>query len=200
MQPLGFGLVIEIEMNVQPDYEIVHEDLIDGCKRGDGTAFREIYRLYSRAMYNTCLRMMNNREEAEDILQESFASAFRNIHRYRKESAFGAWLKQIVINRCINALNKRSLQLAELKEGYEFKDEDTEERNVPDSYDVAMVKQAIAKLPDGYRSVLNLYLLEGYDHKEIAEILSISESTSKTQYLRAKKRLQSILKEMPYEG
>jgi RNA polymerase sigma-70 factor (ECF subfamily) len=148
------------------------------------------------------MRMMNGREEAEDLLQDAFVAAFKNIHYYREESTFGSWLKRIVINKCINAINKKSVALTELNEEI-TKEEELEDEGsdnlIYEELSVDGIKHAIAKLSDGYRTVLTLYLLEGYDHLEIAEILGISESTSKTQYLRAKKRLREILKEQGYE-
>jgi RNA polymerase sigma-70 factor (ECF subfamily) len=189
-------------MIVEAPFEIKHLDLVNRCKQGDDRAFHELYKLYSRAMFNICVRMMNSREEAEDLLQDAFVSAFKNIDYYREESTFGSWLKRIVINKCINAINKKSVELAELNESI-TKEEELEDEGSGDllyeELSVDGIKHAIAKLSTGYRTVLTLYLLEGYDHLEIAEILGISESTSKTQYLRAKKRLREILKEHGYE-
>lgn len=189
-------------MIVQAEFEIAHEEIIDRCQSGDSTAYKELYQLYSRAMFNICMRMLNSREEAEDLLQDAFISAFKNIHYYRKESTFGSWLKRIVINKCINAINKKKVQTSELNERITEDDSLEDEVYDPldyDDYGVLKIKEAIAQLSDGYRTVLTLYLLEGYDHSEIAGILSISESTSKTQYLRAKKKLRDILQSIGYE-
>ncbi len=144
-------------------------------------------------MYNLAYRMMNNREDAEDILQESFTEAFKKLKSFRYESTFGSWIKSIVINKSINQLRKRKLVFA----SDDFIDEPLEEEdNNPDlKGDMQKVFDSIQKLPSGYRLVLTLYLLEGYDHKEIASILDISESTSKSQYLRAKLRLKQLLME-----
>ena len=153
-------------------------------------------------MFNICLRMLNSREEAEDLLQDAFVSAFKNIKYYRFESSFGSWLKRIVINKCINAINKKSVALTELNEEITKEEEIEDEGSgilIYEELDVNGIKSAINKLSDGYRTVLTLYLLEGYYHLEIAEILGISESTSKTQYLRAKKKLREILKASGYE-
>ncbi len=189
-------------MIVEAPFEIKHLDLVFRCKEGDERAFQELYKLYSRAMFNICVRMMNSHEEAEDLLQEAFISAFNNIDYYREESTFGSWLKRIVINKCINAINKKSVELTELNEQITREEELEDEGSAELLYEelsVDGIKTAIAQLSDGYRTVLSLYLLEGYDHLEIAEILGISESTSKTQYLRAKKRLREILKQQGYE-
>ena len=202
MQPHKQLHVNRSVMIVEAPFEIKHLDLVNRCKQGDDRAFHELYKLYSPAMFNICVRMMNSREEAEDLLQDAFVSAFKNIDYYREESTFGSWLKRIVINKCINAINKKSVELAELNESI-TKEEELEDEGSGDllyeELSVDGVKQAIAKLSAGYRTVLTLYLLEGYDHLEIAGILGISESTSKTQYLRAKKRLREILKEHGYE-
>ncbi|MGB0431306.1 MAG: RNA polymerase sigma factor [Bacteroidia bacterium] len=189
-------------MIAEAPFEIKHLDLVNRCKQGDQRAFHKLYLLYSRAMFNICVRMMNNREEAEDLLQDAFVSAFKNIQNYREESTFGSWIKRIVINKCINAINKKSVELTELNEQIAKEDELEDEGSADLFYEdlsVDGIKQGIAQLSDGYRTVITLYLLEGYDHLEIAEILGISESTSKTQYLRAKKRLREILKQQGYE-
>lgn len=187
-------------MMTQPAIEPTEESLVIAARDNDRKAQYELYNRYARAMFNIACRMMNKREEAEDILQESFVSAFQNMRNYRFDSTFGAWLKRIVINQCINALKKKQLALAELDESRVEEVEDSTEEEAIDSYKLDKVRKAISRLPDGYRTVLTLYLIEGYDHQEIAEILSLSESTSKTQYFRAKKRLKTLLKEDQYEG
>lgn len=144
-------------------------------------------------MFNVGYRITKSEEDAEDVLQEAFISAFRNLDNYRGDATFGAWLKRIVVNKAINALNKRKHEL--IPDGDEQWDV-AEEDNVTEYREdltVERVKKAIEKLPDGYRTVLSLYLLEGYDHQEIGEILGISESTSKSQLNRAKAKLKEIL-------
>jgi RNA polymerase sigma factor (sigma-70 family) len=144
-------------------------------------------------MYNVAVRIVNHNGEAEDVLQDAFLDAFQKIHDFRQTSTFGAWLKQIVINRALNQLRNRKVQLVDIDESLDIGDEhpyDEEEVN----YDIQRVQHAIQQLPDGFRTVICLYLLEGYDHEEIAEVLGIAESTSRTQYIRAKKRLLEILK------
>lgn len=170
----------------------IHEDLIARCKAGDREAHYRLYKLYSKAMFNVSYRITGREEDAEDALQEAFISAFRNLESYRGDAVFGAWLKRIVVNKAINILKKRKHEMmpedgqwdvAEAETPVEYKEEFTVDR----------IKKAIDQLPDGYRSVLSLYLLEGYDHQEIAEILSISESTSKSQLNRAKNKLKELL-------
>lgn len=140
--------------------------------------------------------MLCHRENAEDILQESFAEAFKNLSKFRYESTFGVWLKRIVINRCINYLKKKRVKLIFRDDLIDYEDKDEEIDYSEIHFQVERIKEAIQKLPEGYRIILSLYLFEGYDHTEISEILDISESTSKTQYLRAKLRIRDLLKTM----
>ena len=167
----------------------IHAPLIEECRKGNSRAQFRLYNQYAKAMYNIAYRMLNNREDAEDILQETFVDCFRNINSFRFESTFGAWLKRILINKCINHLQKKRIDLTLTDElpniGYEEEDETV--------YDISKITRGIEMLPDGYRVILSLYLLEGYDHSEIAQILGISESTSKSQYSRAKEKLRSQL-------
>lgn len=170
----------------------IHEALIDECRRGNRKAQFRLYELYSRAMYNTAYRILNNREEAEDMLQEAFTECFRNISSYRSDSTFGAWLKKIVVNRCINRLRKRETELVYIDD-YMPVEQAVEEEPATAWPEPSVITKAVEQLPDGYRTVFSLYLLEGYDHSEISQIMNISESTSKTQYLRAKEKLKKIL-------
>jgi RNA polymerase sigma-70 factor (ECF subfamily) len=172
-------------------------DLIERCRRGERRAQEQLYRLYYKAMYNISFRLLNNRFEAEDVMQEAFLSAFLKMKSYRGEVTFGTWLKRIVINRAIDVLRTRKMVFEEV-------DEKTEDMTVQDAVDevepketaaaVRRIREAMEMLPDGYRLVLSLYLFEGYDHLEIAQILNISESTSRSQLARAKKRLADMIK------
>ncbi len=181
----------------------IHSDLIERCRKGDEKAFRDIYRLYRKAMFNLSLRITGNFADAEDVLQEAFISAFRKIDSFESRSSFGAWLKRIVVNAAVNHVKKQREVLMETdgesSKSVEWVNENEAEHQSVE-LEVERVKKAIQKLPDGYRIVLSLYLLEGYDHKEIASILSVSESTSKTQYIRAKKKLRAILNEEVYHA
>lgn len=170
----------------------IHRDIIELSKAGDPRAQYRLYQLYSKAMYNLCYRMMNNREEAEDMLQEAFSEAFHRLDNFRFESAFGAWLKRITINKCINALKKRRADLVPAEVLPERALSEEENNEIP-GLSVEQVQQAMEKLPEGYRVIFSLYLLEGYDHVEIAQIMGISEATSKSQYSRAKQRMKEIL-------
>ena len=160
---------------------------------GSNKARYQLYQLYSKAMFNVCYRIMNNREDAEDMLQEAFLQAFQKLESFRHESGFGTWLKTITVHTCINALNKRKLDIRYLEDMYRF--ERVEEEPEDLLYTTEDILEAMQKLPEGGRIVFSLYLLEGYDHGEIAQILKITESTSKTQYMRAKHRVQEIMKQ-----
>ncbi|MBX2945000.1 MAG: RNA polymerase sigma factor [Cyclobacteriaceae bacterium] len=159
---------------------------------GDQQAHYRLYKLYSRAMYNVAYRIVGAEAAAEDVLQEAFISAFRNLKLYRGDATFGSWLKRIVVNKAINEVKRRKLELMPEDDDFDVEDEQANEIYRPE-LTLGRVKQAIESLPDGYRAVLSLYLLEGYDHQEIAEIMGISESTSKSQLNRSKKKLRELL-------
>lgn len=167
----------------------IHAQLIEECKKGNSQAQFKLYKQYSKAMYNLAHRILNNREDAEDILQEAFVDCFRNIGSFRFESTFGAWLKMILVNKCINYMRKKKIDLTL----YDTLPPVVYEEEEEITYDTGRIFKGIELLPDGYRIILTLYLLEGYDHSEISQILCISESTSKSQYSRAKEKLRNIL-------
>ncbi|MBD2754787.1 RNA polymerase sigma factor [Spirosoma validum] len=182
-----------------PLYPDRHADLVKRCQQGERRAQYDLYQQYVKAMYNVCLRIVNHEAEAEDVLQEAFIDAFSHINSFRGQSTFGAWLKQIVVNRAINHLRSRRLELVDM-ESRRFGEDDGPDLANPEPYDedgvqleVDRVKRAMQLLPEGYRVVLSLYLFEGYDHEEIGNVLNISETTSRTQYLRGKKRLLELL-------
>lgn len=166
--------------------------LVEACMEGNRQAQFQLYKRYSKAMFNICLRMLNSREDAEDLLQNSFVNVYSKMHYYRFESTIGAWIKRIVVNNCINFLKKKRLKLVELGEHHSSKKIEEKESS-PISYNVQSIQKAMTQLSDGYRVVFTLYAIEGYDHQEIAQIMDITTSTSKSQYSRAKKRLKEIL-------
>ncbi len=183
-------LVKQRPLKEELKYTEANAQLIEAGKKGKNEAFKKLYDLYSDAMFTICLRMLNNREDAEDVLQESFISAFKNLHQYIGKASFGSWLKRIVINACIAAIKKRNEQLIPLGEK-DLPEEPTQEEGI--TYDIETVKAAISELADGYRLIISLYLFEEHSHKMIAEKLNISESTSKSQYSRARKRLVELI-------
>jgi len=170
----------------------IHEELIEASKRGSEKARYQLYQLYSKAMFNVCFRMLGRREDAEDMLQEVFVQVFQKLESYRYESGFGTWIKTITINNCINFLKKRKAELVYCEEIHRYDRVQEEEQNV--GLSTENVLKAMEDLPEGGRLVFSLYLLEGYDHGEIAQILNITETTSKTQYMRAKRRVYDNLK------
>jgi RNA polymerase sigma-70 factor (ECF subfamily) len=147
---------------------------------------------YADAMYHVCLRISNNAADAEDLLQEAFMKVFDNIHTFRGASTIGAWIKQIVVNHCLNFVRKKKISFVEVELAAEPGEDDKEDEEEFEM-NVSEVRHAIAQLPDGYRTVFNLYLFEEYSHKEIAGMLKISESTAKTQYFKAKNRIRELL-------
>lgn len=175
------------------------KELIEACLRGDRMAQHRLYQQYAKAMLNISYRMLNNREDAEDVLQEAFTDAFRRLSGFRYESTFGAWLKRIVINRCINSMRKKKTDLQFFDDMHVFSQK-AEEEVVTTGLSAESVKKAMKELPSGSRMIFSLYLLEGYDHNEISEILNISVSNSKTQYMRARQRVKEILTQKGYEN
>lgn len=144
-------------------------------------------------MYNVCCRMVGDRMLAEDILQESFVDVFRNIKSFKGDSTPGAWIKRIVVNNCISHLRKRKVHFSDIDDGAH----QVADVAVPDddnTYRVELIKDAMRKLPQGYKVIFSLYALEGYDHEEIADILDVSISTSKSQYHRAKQKIRELVK------
>jgi RNA polymerase sigma-70 factor (ECF subfamily) len=176
--------------NQEGQFLNLHQELIDGLKRGDQKAQFQIYKLYYKAMYNTSLKIVKDTMEAEDIMQEAFLSAFDKIGSYSGTVSFGAWLKKIVQNRSLDFLSKKSIVSYEDVECFgEVADNSIENAGLSEEQDPRLnkVMETIKRLPEIYRNVLSLYLIEGYDHEEIGEILSIPGSTSRSQYSRAKK-------------
>lgn len=182
------------------DYGSTHREIVEKCKQGNRQAQFELYRLYSQAMYNICLRMLKNEMDAEDLLQNSFVDVFTKLHTFKYQSTVGAWIKRIVVNNCINYLKKRRLKIEELKDNHASTlIEPSQEKDLGPRVSVEQIKSAMNDLPDGYRVVFTLYMFEGYDHKEIAGLLGVTEATSKSQYSRAKRKLKDIILSQPMQ-
>lgn len=184
-------------MPTAADYRDTHRELVLGCQRKDRNAQRALYGHYAKPMYNLCLRMLKHSHDAEDVLQVAFVHIFGKIDTFNFDASISAWIKRIVVNRCIDHLKKRRLLTTDLDPArHDAADSspDTAPAHAP-KMSVNAIKQATRQLSEGYRVVLSLYLFEGYDHEEIASILGISVGTSKSQYSRAKKRLAAILNE-----
>jgi RNA polymerase sigma-70 factor (ECF subfamily) len=168
------------------------EQTIAGCKKDDFKAQRAFYNLFYKAVYNTCYRILSNAMDAEDCMQETFIKAFNKIN-FMGDAPPEAWLKRIAINTCIDTLKSKKADWEETDEPINIADEpppDEEEIH----WKVEQIKTAMEKLSEKYRIVLSLYLMEGFDHEEIAEILQLNEATARSQYSRAKQKLIEIIK------
>ena len=171
-------------------------DIIEKCKQNNRIAQLQLYNQYCDGMFTVAMRFVKDTMEAEDIVQEAFIKAFSKLDQYKAEVSFGAWLKRIVINKSIDLLKSKRQHMLELDEVH-LKVVDSSYENewlVDDIITLEDVKEAINKLPDKYQYVVMLYLIEGYDHQEIAEILNITEVASRTQLSRGKAQLKDILK------
>lgn len=167
--------------------------LLKRCLDGEELAYKELYERYSRAMYNIAMRILNEQTEAEDVIQEAFMNAFTNLGQLKSEDAFGSWLKRIVVNRSVDRVRRRKSWYVEADESIPADDTGYEE---PAEYDPEKVRAALAMLPEGYRVIVTLFLFEDLPHKSIAEKLGISESTSKSQYARGRKKLASFIMQL----
>ncbi|UOB17244.1 RNA polymerase sigma factor [Abyssalbus ytuae] len=173
-----------------------HKEFVEKSKLGDKNSQFRLYELYVDAMYNTCYRLVKTKEDTEDIIQDSFVDAFKNLQSFRYESTFGSWLKKIVINKSINHLKQKRILSLPLNE-YEYGiAEEAPETNDMGEINIQKIKKGISMLPVGYNEIITLYLVEGFDHIEISEVLGISVSTSKSQYHRAKKKLIEIISKL----
>jgi len=168
-----------------------HKDLIEKSKLGDRKVQYKLYSLYVDAMFNVSIRIVKIKEDAEDVVQDSFIDAFKNLDTFKYESTFGSWLKRIVINKSINYIKVKRIPIVAVEEYDCFATEPVEIKE--NQLDISKIKRGIKSLPEGYQTIINLYLIEGYDHVEIGEILEISVSTSKSQYHRAKKKLIQLI-------
>jgi RNA polymerase sigma factor (sigma-70 family) len=144
-------------------------------------------------MFNVSMRIMQNREEAEDILQDAFVDVFTKLESFRGDSTFGAWFKRIVINKSLNAIKKKKVLTTELENVAEATEDEEVQEESQFNYTVDQVRSAVELLPEGYRIVFTLFMFEGYSHKQIAAELDVTESTSKSQYNRAKKKIRHLL-------
>jgi RNA polymerase sigma-70 factor (ECF subfamily) len=159
----------------------------------------KLYDLYNRAVYGTIIRLIKDPMETEDLMQDTFLSAFDNVKNFRSESSFGTWIKRIAINKSLNSLRKKSPDYLDIPEE---RIPDTNNKEIDEQtsrFTLDEIKQEINRLPEGYRVVINLYLIEGMDHDEISDILNIKSVTSRSQYLRAKKKLAENLMENYHE-
>ena len=172
-------------------------ELVEQCRANNRKAQLALYRKYCDGMFCVAMRFLKNEDDAEDVLQESFIKAFQRIEQFSGQVTFGAWLKRIVVNGCIDFLKSKHQQTVELDEGYMHIAEQ-DDWKVEGEVDLGEIKRVIESLPEKYRYVVQLFLIEGYDHSEISEILNISETASRTRLLRGKGQLKELLKELNY--
>lgn len=171
---------------------MTEEKFLKGCRENLATAQEALYSRYSPKMLGVCYRYAKNQEDAEDMLQEGFMKVFSQIRQFKAEGSLEGWIRKIIVHTCINILkkNKKFDDSVSLIYAYDLK---LNEYNVSSLLQAKQVVECVRLLPIGYRTVLNLYAIEGFSHKEIGDILSIEESTSRSQYTRAKALLQEIL-------
>jgi RNA polymerase sigma-70 factor (ECF subfamily) len=171
---------------------MTEEAILKGCLQNDAASQRELYNRYSPKMLSVCYRFAQNREDAEDMLQEGFIKVFSQMHTFENRGAFEGWIRRIVVHTCINIL-KKNKKFNESVDIFHANSVQVREDSVPSIIQAKQVVECIRMLPIGYRTVLNLYAIEGYSHREIAGALEIEESTSRSQYTRAKAMLEDIL-------
>lgn len=165
--------------------------IVQGCLKGDKTFQKLLYNQYSQKMYSVCLRYSQGQDQAKDFLQEGFIRVFQNLASFKGEGSFEGWIRRIMVNGCLEALRKPENKIFH----EDVNDVESELSYSPEmrKMDVQFVLKKIQELAPGYRAVFNLFIIEGYQHQEIAEMLGISESTSKSQLSRARKIVQEML-------
>ncbi|QHI35271.1 ECF RNA polymerase sigma factor SigW [Kordia antarctica] len=173
-------------------------ELIKKCKNNDRKAQLHLYRQYCEGMFIVANRFLKHTEDAEDAMQEAFINAFQKIDQFKAEVSFGAWLKKIVIHKSLDKLRAKQNYYLTIDEAHLEIVADEDSWETSDETTLEEVKNEIENLPEKYRIVVMLFLLEGYDHQEISEILNISTTASRTQLLRGKKKLQQALKKRNY--
>lgn len=171
---------------------MTEEQMLAGSIKNNAAAQEELYNRFSPRMLGVCYRFAKNREDAEDMLQEGFIKVFTQLHQYRNEGALEGWIRRIVVHTCINIL-KKNKKFADSVDIIHAKGLHIREDMIPSIMQAKQVVECIRLLPLGYRTVLNLYAIEGFSHREIGNLLDIEESTSRSQYTRAKAMLEDIL-------
>jgi RNA polymerase sigma factor (sigma-70 family) len=174
---------------------VTEEEIIKGCKAGDRQSQKALYTRFSAKMYGVCLRYSKNREEAEDLLQDGFVKVFHNIQQYAGAGSFEGWIRRIMVNTALEFLRRKKLEFS----SFDVLDvEDSSFENAPEAFSKIALNDLltfIQQMPRGYQTVFNLFAIEGYSHKEIGEMLNISEGTSRSQLARARQILQEKLKD-----
>lgn len=170
------------------------EELIKGCVLEDRQMQGMLYKKYADKMFAVCLRYSNSREEAEDVLQEAFIKIFDKISKFRQEGSFEGWMRRIMVNTALRSWDKRANKFE--PGNLDDVQEPIQSANVLDGIGVKEIMAMIGKLPEGYKVVFNLFAVEGYSHKEIGELLNINESTSRSQYARARRNLKQMIEKI----
>ena len=171
------------------------QHIIKGCKKGDAKAQAELYHRYKAQLFGVCLRYAAGRQEAEDLLQDGFIQIFKDLYQYRPTGSFPGWLRKVVVNVALQHLRKKKNLFATVELDRIANQHETEE-DLFSSFRAKALLKMVQQLPEGYRAVFNLYVIEGYSHKEIAKQLGINESTSKSQLSRAKAMLRKLLEQV----
>ncbi len=171
---------------------MTEEQMLQGCLKNIASVQEALYNRFSPRMLGVCYRFARNREDAEDMMQEGFIKVFSQIHQFRGQGALEGWVRRIVVHTCINIL-KKNKKFSDSVDLFHASTLHLNENNIPSLLQAKQVVECIRLLPLGYRTVLNLYAIEGYSHREISSILDIEESTSRSQYTRAKSMLEDIL-------
>ena len=170
--------------------------LITGCKKGETWAQKQVYELYASAMFSVCVRYVTDREIARDLVQDGFVKVFTKADLYSGTGSFAGWIRRVFVTTALEYLRQNN----SLKQSVRIEDfENTIENNdasILDKISADDLFECVSKLPDGYRTVFNLYAIEGYSHAEIADLLSINEGTSRSQFMRARTILQNDVKKM----
>ncbi len=175
----------------------LNRKIVEQCKLNDSKAQMQLYDSYCDAMFNISLRYVRDKFVAEDVMQDAFIKVFKNILSFKGEVTIGSWIKKIVINQCLDYLKKRKIELVSIEEK-ELQVADDDNWEIEDNINVSAILNVINSLPEKYKVVLNMYLIEGFDHQEIAQVLNITEVNSRSQLMRGKNRLKSELKNYNY--
>jgi len=175
----------------------LHNNIVEDCKQNNAKAQMQLYDLYCNAMFIIAQRYVKDSFVAEDMMQDAFIKVFKNIQSFKGEVTIGAWIKKIVINQCIDYLKKKRIELVSIEEK-ELTIANENDWTVTEEVNLELVTSAINSLPEKYKVVLNLYLIEGFDHQEIAQVLNITEVASRSQLMRGKNKLKGQLKQYNY--
>lgn len=175
----------------------INNKIVEDCKQNNAKAQMQLYDMYCQAMLTIAQRYVKDSFVAEDMMQDAFIKVFKNIQGFKGEVTIGVWIKRIVINQCIDYLKKKRIELVSIEEK-ELTIADDGDWTVKEEVSVNIVTSAINSLPEKYKVVLNLYLIEGYDHQEIAKVLNITEVNSRSQLMRGKNKLRGQLKQYNY--